>query len=74
MYRDRFKIKFLVSIPPLTGKKINTVKLILSVRPRPFKGPMLPLTHAQANENKLEKVGPTFSSSVGDFGRLFLSV
>ena len=31
-------------------------------------------THARATENKLEKVGPSFSSSVGDFGRLFLSV
>ena len=39
-----------------------------------FKGAMSPHTHAQANENKLEKVGPTFSSCVGDFGRLFLSV
>ena len=39
-----------------------------------LKGAMSPLTHARANENKLEKVGPTFSSSVGDFGRLFLSV
>ena len=39
-----------------------------------FKGAMSPHTHARANENKLEKVGPTFSSSVGDFGRLFLSV
>ena len=34
---------------------------------------MSPLAHAQANENKPEKVNPTFSSSVGDFGRLFLS-
>jgi len=34
---------------------------------------MSPLAHARANENKLEKVNPTFSSSVGDFGRLFLS-
>ena len=39
-----------------------------------FKGAMLPHTHARANENKLEKVGPTFSISVGDFGRMFLSV
>ena len=39
-----------------------------------FKGAMSPLTHARANENKLEKDGPTFSSCVGDFGRLFLSV
>ena len=39
-----------------------------------FKGAMSPHTHARANENKLEKVGPTFASSVGDFGRLFLSV
>ena len=39
-----------------------------------FKGAMSPHTHARANENKLEKVGLPFSSSVGDFGRLFLSV
>ena len=39
-----------------------------------FKGAMSPHTHARANENKLERVGPTFTSSVGDFGRLFLSV
>ena len=39
-----------------------------------FKGAMSPHTHARATENKLEKVGPSFSSSVGDFGRLFLSV
>ena len=38
------------------------------------KGAMSPHTHARANENKVEKVGPTFSSCVGDFGRLFLSV
>ena len=38
------------------------------------RGAMSPHTHARANENKLEKVGPSFSSSVGDFGRLFLSV
>ena len=34
---------------------------------------MSPLAHAQTDENKLEKVNPTFSSSLGDFGRLFLS-
>ena len=39
-----------------------------------LKGAMSPNTHARANENKLEKDGPTFSSCVGDFGRLFLSV
>ena len=39
----------------------------------PIKGAMSPNTHARANENKLEKDGPTFSSCVGDFGRLFLS-
>ena len=39
-----------------------------------LKGAMSPHTHARTNENKLEKVGPSFSSSVGDFGRLFLSV
>ena len=32
---------------------------------------MSPLAHVQANENKLEKVGPTFSSSVRDFGGMF---
>ena len=35
---------------------------------------MSPITHARANENKLETDSPTFSSCVGDFGRLFLSV
>ena len=35
------------------------------------KGAMSSVAHARANENKLEKVGPTFLSSVGDFGRLF---
>ena len=39
-----------------------------------LKGAMSHNTHARANENKLEKDGPTFSSCVGDFGRLFLSV
>ena len=39
-----------------------------------IKGAMSSHTHARANENKLEKDGPSFSSSVGDFGRLFLSV
>ena len=39
-----------------------------------IKGAMSPNTHARASENKLEKDGPTFSSCVGDFGRLFLSV
>ena len=38
------------------------------------KGAMSPHTHARANENELEKVGLSFSISVGDFGRLFLSV
>ena len=38
---------------------------------REFKGAMSPHMHARANENKLEKVGPTFSSSVGDFGSCF---
>ena len=38
------------------------------------KGAMSPHTHVRANENKLEKDNPTFSSCVGDFGRLFLSV
>ena len=39
-----------------------------------IKGAMSPNTHARANEDKLEKDSPTFSSCVGDFGRLFLSV
>ena len=39
-----------------------------------LKGAMSHNTHARANENKLEKDNPTFSSCVGDFGRLFLSV
>ena len=39
-----------------------------------FKGAMSPMAHALASENKLEKDGPSFSSSVGDFGRLFLAV
>ena len=39
-----------------------------------LKGAMSHNTHARAKENKLEKDGPTFSSCVGDFGRLFLSV
>ena len=39
-----------------------------------LKGAMSPHTHARANESKLDKVGVSFSSSVGDFGRLFLSV
>ena len=40
-----------------------------------FKGAMSPVAHALTSENKLEKdSGPSFSSSVGDFGRLFLAV
>ena len=39
-----------------------------------IKGAMSLHTHARANENKLEKVGLSFSSSVEDFGRLFVSV
>ena len=35
------------------------------------KGAMSSVAHARANENKLEKVGPTFSSSVVDFGSCF---
>ena len=38
------------------------------------KGAMSPVAHALASENKLEKDGPSFSSAVGDFGRLFLAV
>ena len=39
-----------------------------------LKGAMSPVAHALASENKLEKDGQSFSSSVGDFGRLFLAV
>ena len=39
-----------------------------------LKGAMSPLVHGRANENKLEKVNPTFSSSVEDFRKLFSSV
>ena len=46
----------------------------LAIKKGRFKGAMSPHTHARANENKLEKVGLSFSSFVGDFGRLFLSV
>ena len=35
------------------------------------KGTMSPHTHARANDNKLEKFGPTFSSCVGNFGDCF---
>ena len=43
--------------------------------PRKVKGTNLsPPEDARAKEDKLENVGPTFSSSVGDFGRLFLSI
>ena len=53
--------------------------LLVSVRhvgahPDELKGAMSPNTHARANENKLEKDSLTFSSCVGDFRRLFLSV
>ena len=33
-----------------------------------------PMAHALPSENKLEKDVPSFSSSVGDFGRRFLAV
>ena len=39
-----------------------------------IKGAMSHNMHARAHENKLEKDGLIFSSCVGDFGRLFLSV
>ena len=39
-----------------------------------FKGAMSPVAYALDSENKLEKDGPSFSSAVGDFGRLFLAV
>ena len=35
------------------------------------KGAMSSVAHARANENKLETVGPTFLSSVGDFEGCF---
>ena len=53
---------------------IKNVDIDVEVVEGAIKGAMSPHTHARANENKLEKDGPTFSSSVGDFGRLFLSV
>ena len=56
-------------IKVFTGTKGRLIGVPLIV-----KGAMSPHTHARANENILEKVGPSFSSSVGDFGRLFLSV
>ena len=40
----------------------------------PLKGAMSPVAHVLASENKLKKDGPSFTSSVGDFGRLFLAV
>ena len=53
----------------VTGRPVGLIVL------RTFlKGAMSPHTHARVNENKLENVGPSFSCSVGDFGRLFLSV
>ena len=45
--------------------------LIIYILFHPLKGAMSHNTHARANENKIEKDGPTFSSCVGDFGRLF---
>ena len=39
-----------------------------------LKGAMSPVAHALASENIIEKDGPSFSSSVADFGRLFLAV
>ena len=56
----------------LSGKKVydcNDANHAVNI-----KGAMSHNTHARANENKLEKDNPTFSSCVGDFGRLFLSV
>ena len=41
---------------------------------RVIKGALSPVAHALASENKLEKDGRSFSSSVGDFGRLFLAI
>ena len=35
---------------------------------------MSPVAHVLASKNKLQKGGPSFSISVGDFGRLFLAV
>ena len=56
-------------IKKLKKKSASKCKRVASL-----KGAMSPHTHARANENKLEKVGPSFSSSVGDFKRLFSSV
>ena len=59
--------------PTLFSLMINDIKPV-SPSSLLVKGAMSPHTHARANGNKLEKVGQSFSSSVGDFGRLFLSV
>ena len=66
-------------IPPTNSKKTFNYysqwwAQIYDLIKEDIKGGMSPHTHARANENKLEKVGPSFSSSVGDFGRLFPSV
>ena len=60
--------------PLRKANKIFTTRGLFIRAMSHVKGAMSPHTHARANENKLEKVGPSFSSSVGDFGRVFLSV
>ena len=74
-------VMFLVGRYNLDGRLVNRGRassvgraLDCRVGGRGLKGAMSHNTHARANENKLEKDGPTFSSCVGDFGRLFLSV
>ena len=61
-----------------TMQKLQYIGSIKDLRPPKWevsvKGAMSPVAHALASENKLEKDGPSFSSSVGDFGRLFLAV
>ena len=46
----------------------------MNFRGRPLYRAVSPVAHARASENKVEKGGTTFSSSVRDFQRLFLSV
>ena len=57
-----------------TGEGKERLKCVNGLVNRELKGAMSHNTHARANENKLEKDSPTFSSCVGDFGRPFLSV
>jgi len=59
---------------PCSLERLMIYLLYITRSPGKVKGANFsPPAHARANEDKLENVGPTFSSSVGDFGRLFLS-